>query len=338
MVSALRRKRGFTLVELLVVIAIIGILVALLLPAVQAAREAARRSQCSNNLKQYGLALHNYHDVYKLFAPGGQNWGQPQIGWQVRILPFAEQQPLWETVSSWGDKNNAPYYDAPISQPNIGTQPARLIDVEFNNCPSDPRESFDANWDQASYSGSLGSQRTPSAAGSCNIFLTGGNIANPGINYEDPGGQADHGNTVGVHDLSGMFSRLGPWHNLTKVGMDIGKVGDGTAYVIMVGEMMPQCNDHGGGWWQYNGHNNAHASTAVPINNETTCYKGKKITHPGCTAQNNWNFSWGFRSRHPGGAQFVYVDGSVHFLNETIDYRTYQFLGGRRDGNTVQVQ
>ncbi|MBI2477956.1 MAG: DUF1559 domain-containing protein, partial [Planctomycetia bacterium] len=83
-----RMRRGFTLVELLVVIAIIGILVALLLPAVQAAREAARRMQCSNNLKQLTLAMHNYHDTYKSFPPAGITHNQ--LSWHVFILPFIE--------------------------------------------------------------------------------------------------------------------------------------------------------------------------------------------------------------------------------------------------------
>ena len=106
-----RRVRGFTLIELLVVIAIIAILIALLLPAVQQAREAARRTQCKNNMKQLGLALHNYHDVYGSMAPGivvditnpgaaptvGSN--DPAWGWQALILPFIDQAPLFNTLN-----------------------------------------------------------------------------------------------------------------------------------------------------------------------------------------------------------------------------------------------
>src|SRR5262245_13487842 len=105
MPSTHRGRRGFTLVELLVVIAIIGILVSLLLPAVQAAREAARRIKCANNLKQYGLAIHNYHDVYNSLPPGGLwnvsslDWGIPAPSWQVRVMPFMEQQPLYDRVN-----------------------------------------------------------------------------------------------------------------------------------------------------------------------------------------------------------------------------------------------
>ena len=95
-----RSKRGFTLVELLVVIAIIGILIALLLPAVQAAREAARRSQCSNNLKQIGIGMHNFHDTYKAFPVGQADDDNDSFGWGVYILPFIEQKPLWDAINA----------------------------------------------------------------------------------------------------------------------------------------------------------------------------------------------------------------------------------------------
>ncbi len=320
-----RLLRGFTLVELLVVIAIIGILIALLLPAVQAAREAARRSQCSNNLKQYGLALHNYHDVYKKFPPGGMltngDWsGTPKVGWQVRILPFTEQQALWDAVSV-GDTTGQPYWNITMADGVIG----RLHQVPYARCPSDGDGSdVDTNWAQANYGGCLGSQATVSNNGACNIFYTGG------VNFENPGGQADHGNSSNKGDISGMFTRWG--------GFSIGfsEVVDGTSNVLFVGEILPMCHDHTEGWWSNNGMANAHASTSVPVNEMTTCPNIPNPTFPACTAKSNWNLSWGFRSIHPGGAQFLMVDGSVQFIPETIDYQTYQYLGGRRDRHPVK--
>jgi len=99
-----RRSRGFTLIELLVVIAIIAVLVALLLPAVQQAREAARRSQCKNNLKQFGLAWHNYHDTYNIFPMGGAlnaagSWDAPGVSWEARALPYIDQAPIYNQIN-----------------------------------------------------------------------------------------------------------------------------------------------------------------------------------------------------------------------------------------------
>src|SRR5687767_5755424 len=112
MVLKSKKRAGFTLVELLVVIAIIGILVALLLPAVQAAREAARRMQCTNNLKQFGLGLHNYADTYKVFPKvrGGFNNGlqAERISPFVQMLPFVEQKPLWDRIQAGDPANNIP--------------------------------------------------------------------------------------------------------------------------------------------------------------------------------------------------------------------------------------
>src|SRR5262249_53618627 len=146
-----------------------------------------------------------------------------------------------------------------------------------------------------------------------------------------PMGDADHGNSSDPNHISGMFSRMG-------VNLGVRDATDGTSNTIMVGEILPNCNDHNwvGGAFGMNGSGNAHASTLVPINDYTTCIPQiGPPTNPACTDQSNWNYSWGFRSLHTGGAQFLFADGSVHFLSKNINYQTYQNLGGRGEGNVV---
>lgn len=305
-------QRGFTLIELLVVIAIIAVLIALLLPAVQQAREAARRSQCKNNLKQYGLAWHNYHDTHGQFPLGGTNWGTPSVGWHVMILPYVDQAPLYNRLNFTA--GNA--FDTIID----GRQ-ALFKQVPLFLCPTDPgaiEVTAAVGWANGNYSGSLGAQRTPSADGACHPFL----------GLADSLGTADHGNTISRSSLSGVVSRLG-------ATVRIADVSDGTSNVVMVGEILPECNDHNAGWWHYNGMNNAHASMTVKINDFTTCPKIPGGNKPACAPMSNWNYSWGFRSRHVGGAHFLLCDGAVRFISENVDSATYRRIGGRADGGTV---
>ena len=124
--------------------------------------------------------------------------------------------------------------------------------------------------------------------------------------------------------------------------MDFASMLDGTSNVIMVGETLPECHDHSpGGWWNWNASGNAHAGTACPINILTACATdvadatARNYPFPTCQPANNWNITWAFKSRHPQGAQFVYGDGSVHFLMQQMNYTTYQRLGGRRDGQPL---
>ena len=331
-------RRAFTLIELLVVIAIIAVLVALLLPAVQQAREAARRTQCKNNLKQYGLALHNYHEQYGMFTLGGTNWAGPSLGWEPRLLPFMDNMPLYNLI-------NMNSGDASWDQTADGMTLFSHA-VPFATCPSDSHLGLNPMWNgwgagqpnggpvQGNYCGSLGSQFTPSASGSCNQFIGFSLIGDP---VNNPGPQ--HGNTLDPTQVSGMFTRLG-------AAIRIKDVTDGSSNTIFVGEILPSCNDHSNGvsewgsFWRYNSAGNAHASTAVPINTFNTCpwATGGQITNTQCTNSNNWNWSWGFRSMHAGGAQFLFVDGSVHFLSQTINHaQTFQRLGGKADGFTVDA-
>ena len=334
--SSLGRRPGFTLVELLVVIAIIGILVALLLPAVQQAREAARRMACGNNLKQYGVGLHTYHDVWKALPPCNQNfesapnWNVAAVGWQARILPQMEQGPLFDKLI-WDQSNPNYGANSPVLK-NGAYVAASQIQVPYARCPSDSYVGGLPG--QANYTGSMGSQKVTSNAGTgqpCNIFYT------VRINYENvKNGNSDYGSSSDPLTLSGVFGRGGV------AKMDFASMLDGTSNVIMVGEILPECHDHsGGGWWFINGAGNAHASTSCPINMLTPCATdqndaiARNYPNPQCFDWSNWNISSAFKSRHPQGAQFVYGDGSVHFLMQQMNYTTYQRLGGRRDGQPL---
>lgn len=314
------RSKGFTLIELLVVIAIIAVLIALLLPAVQQARESARRTQCKNNLKQYGLALANYHDVYLMFPIGGTSTAAgsccgypPNLGFQPRLLPYMDQAPLFNQIN-WSA--------ADASQQVLADGKTVLLHViPMALCPSDGRsQPTYGGAGQTNYDGSLGSQGNHSLNSACDP-------------YEQFAFKLqNNGDSLDPNLLSGMGSRDGP-------SIKISSVSDGTSNTIHMGEILPSCNDHyAGGFWQTNGSGNFHASTIVPINDFTTCTWASpaQIRVANCTTPSNWNISWGFRSQHVGGAHFLFVDGSVHFLSENIDHKgTYQRLGDRADGQLV---
>ncbi len=356
MVPTYRNHRGFTLVELLVVIAIIGVLVALLLPAVQQARESARRMQCANNLKQYGVAIHTYHDQWNKIptAPMANaqngNWGLQVPGMQAIILPQMEQQPLYDKINwNWsttativrapGWTVTANGYMSPVAGPG-GLVCAEQVQVPYAMCPSDssPPLGPDTNWYAAntSYSGSMGSQQTPDCdPGGCGqLFNT------PGIHTELlPGGNASDGGNGNPNQISGVFTRGG-----IKGGINFGAVRDGLSNTIFMGELIGECtNDWSGGWWRFIGTGSGLASTSPGINLMTLCastpqeafqkgypYNGIN-SFPECVNVCHWKLGHGFRSRHPQGCQFVFGDGSVHFISQNVNYATYQRLGGRRD-------
>jgi prepilin-type N-terminal cleavage/methylation domain-containing protein/prepilin-type processing-associated H-X9-DG protein len=354
-----RGATGFTLIELLVVIAIIAILIGLLLPAVQKVREAAARSQCQNNLKQMGLAIHNYHDSFGFFPPGGLmgsspavvqannnrpavgpdpthpldpgrsgDWDNEQGSWFVHTLPQMEQNALYQQIGA-GQLN---VYDRLRRLTNTGQPCEELLNntrLKYARCPSDD---YLPDLATISYAGSLGPQCSIGPCGvdpfqvwcQPEVSGVGGGFAGMGYRWSP-----DHGNAYEGFHIRGMFNRLGAKINMAGLR-------DGTSNTIAVGEVLPFQHDHmfGPSWWRYNG-GAAHVTTLPPINYQTT--NRDSWCSPADIAAHNWNVSWGFKSRHAQGANFLFGDGSVRFVNQSIDHRTYQLLGCRDDGQPAQI-
>jgi prepilin-type N-terminal cleavage/methylation domain-containing protein len=324
-----RRGRGFTLVELLVVIAIIGILVALLLPAVQAAREAARRMSCSNNLKQIGLALHNYHDTHKTFpdaycAIGG--WGDPNYKGSplLRILPFIEQTQVFDSVDFGLSTDYQTYAD--------GTLINRTV-ISVYQCPSSGETSQDT-WEVRApghYGASAGP--TPESwTGNPDCTCDASTFYLP---YTDHPAISGHYNGY----PAGPFTR-NPGSGDSWYLSSIASMADGTSNTIMYGERLVDCSVHAHNGWMLSNNGEGMLSTLIPINYDSCHEQNDDLASIGLTECNRnctWNTEFGFKSKHPGGAQFVLGDGSVHFLGQTIDHWTYQWLGAKDDGMAATI-
>lgn len=303
-------RRAFTLVELLVVIAIIGVMVGLLLPAVQAAREAARRMQCSNNLKQMGLALHNYHDTFSTFPKnqawathGGNNFGLPAnhsgISWRALILPFLEQDAFHNQIN----------FSLPVIS-TVGT-PSNLdlarMPMAAYLCPSDPSGEVTKGGDQYLWSNWC----FPHA--SCPRDVPLGVTTYKGFNghgYDIPLGTSNYPHA--------MFDR--------REGKPLAMrdVIDGTSNVLFVGEVSPE-------WYAWSSWMSWHS----PISS----HRGPNHVHriysrigQRTAAQHGWLDGFTANSFHPGGVQFLLVDGSTHFVSETVDLTKYQQSVHPQDG------
>ena len=303
-------KRGFTLVELLVVIAIIGVLVALLLPAVQAAREAARRAQCANNLKQIGIALHSYHDSYKELPYGSDYLQGDKTTWSMLILPYMEEQ------------NHFDSFDRTVPLSHANNKQAVETAVETYLCPSDPQSNepilpFRGDSPQTnpvasamlSYPGSLGPTQ-PNGCPMCpDNRPSPDNWCCQGCNFGSSGAPCN----VKDGSFTGMFGRF------TKA-ISFKRVTDGLSNTVMCGETLPA-------HFVWNGAFNPNfplAYMTVPIN----IMESDNGIHGGHVLQ-LWAISAGFKSLHPGGAQFCMGDGSVTLLTEDTDHYIYAALGTR---------
>lgn len=293
------RRFGFTLVELLVVIAIIGILIALLLPAVQAAREAARRSQCSNNLKQFGLALHNYHDIQKTLPPrqGGPDWSgngaPPRHAAYVAMLPYMEQQPRYQQIMSsknhvWHNSATSGYvgvistFTCPsdgLLTPVITDRPALYSPINYGLCMGDNYNLSEQN--VRGVFGNLSSVRFADITdGLSNTIAMGEAIIGP------------DGNRLGRAVSDNTNAPLSCKARLVGVNYVSGSI-------IAQGRCFGQR-------WQDGRSGYCAVNTILPPNSAT------------CSSQTGGGI-YSMSSRHPGGAQVLMADGSAHFVSETID-------------------
>jgi len=299
-----RSRPAFTLIELLVVIAIIAVLIALLLPAVQQAREAARRSQCQNNLKQIGLALHNYHDTARVFPIGHGVWGPslpPPLtgtgrlfGWATHILPYMDQAPLYNQLN---------FSKPPNASPNIPENYNLMMQkIPGYLCPSNPQVTG-MEWTGSAHPGN-----TWEDSGPCHYL----GIADSTRTYSTVSGATAY--IVG--DGNGIF------FNASKVGLR--DIVDGSSNTIAVTEGVGIANpgtqnEYAGGitWVDWN-----MVSTHNGIN-----YTWRQTPKLKQSTRSNTGFSPA--SYHTGGCYFLLADGSVRFLSDNMNFATLQALSTR---------
>ena len=295
-------RAGFTLVELLVVIAIIGILVALLLPAIQAAREASRRAQCGSNLKQLGVALQNYHDSYRKLPPGALWSGtNPYRGSMlVHLLPFVEQQAVYDLFN---------FSVLTDGQTTSGGVAIGSLIVPVYVCPSDTNTGLLNGLAIHNYTGSRGATAL---------------IDNPAYSCPSAAGW----NAYALCPYDNASNYCGPFTRMS-VCIALRDVTDGLSTTIFMGEVRRACSGHTQAGWATSNDGNGLAATIIPINVDSCHTAGT-----GCDQPWNWNNELGFKSLHPGGCQFVFGDGAVHYLAESIDHWNYQYLGSSLLGFT----
>ena len=340
-------RSGFTLVELLVVIAIIGVLVSLLLPAVNSAREAARRTACSNNMRQIGLAIVNHHESFQSFPQGlygvrpkdvggnraamdGHPYEQDGLGWATKLLPYLEEQAIYDRIRSASsviaDVNNAwdpgtmskAFADGKQLVPGgdrvIATFLCPSVSLPSHGPTNRGRQVRSTGYATAHYKGSRGF---------CDrgVFVRPSELALGQICRTEVGGQA-----VDIRNPA-----------TTRFAFRVRDVKDGMSKTIFVGESAySEGTKH---WPIWMGGSNQDEETLFktesfqPINcnisNPAFPMSDPEINR---MAGNDCALSW-----HPGGAQFVFGDGSVRMISESIDGRTYEVLGDRKDGSIMEL-
>jgi prepilin-type processing-associated H-X9-DG protein len=287
-------------------------------------REAAARAQCQNKLKQFGLAMHAFHDANSTFPPGsawlpGTNWSDIDWSankgtWLVYTLPFIEEDNLYRQIPN----HETPHFDSIGAAVQAGVLPWS-ISAKLR-CPSDYFQY--AQGPYSNYVGSLGPQCVDDKCGAtpfaqyCNQPAWGWGPSDE--DDPDPSG------------IRGMFSRF-------CYRVRIAECTDGTSTTLLLGESLPSTNAHMQYGW-YTSYGSQLSTTIIPINwpisEWDTSWCGSGGAGPAHSMYNN-NVAWGFRSRHKTGANFTLVDGSVRFISQSIDHKTFQLLGCRNDGQVV---
>tara|TARA_R110002111_G_scaffold227346_2_gene288937 strand:- start:67843 stop:68814 length:972 start_codon:yes stop_codon:yes gene_type:complete len=307
------KREGFTLIELLVVIAIIAILIALLLPAVQQAREAARRSTCKNNMKQIGLAIHNYHDVFTTF-PLGQQPGNTRPNWRVGVLPYMDQAALYNQLDMVSGDFASPY-----------TAPNNVLaglKVAIFACPSSP---LDPNSTAPANNGDRGQAHHY-------VGVSGA--------YPDPAG-----NTAACYHSANWGMDSYNCNNGILLAVEIVRmrdVVDGTSNTLVVAEQSGKVNqkelaaNYYGGW--------SSTTATTPVSKWTGAQWGSGITAVRYSPNSDFDQEGSatsyagntiVNSFHVGGIHGLLADGSVRFLSENIDMTTLRILASKADGKVL---
>lgn len=316
-----KHRDAFTLVELLVVIAIIGVLVALLLPAVQAARESARRSQCVNGIRQLAIGMQNYHDAKKQLPAGNFSccWGT----WQMAILPFIEQQQLGALYQfipkGIGALHNDYLYTAvkPAANPPVNNLQVVQTRISTLTCPSDEPQVDNR---QVTYH---------------NYVANYGNTNHIGWDHRIPS------NPAYIKYLGGPF--VGDdWNAHPKIQVNFKAITDGLSNTLLASETVQGQTVAGDGvsptdfdrrgstWWGWGA---GFETRGVPNTSEPDAMQAKVdcipvLPNPPCTAANAGNLFWtAARSRHPGGVNAAMCDASVRFVSDDVDLATWRAVG-----------
>lgn len=308
-----------TMVELLVVVAIIGILVALLLPAVQAAREAARRVQCTSRLRQLGLATHQFHDQYQRL-PRGAKWKYVEDGEAIargnillQLLPSLEHQAVHDAVDPTQQVDYQEYPD--------GTLIAATEIPEFY-CPTSSKAGLTEGY-QFPFS-NYAAVKGPTAMLNRKDRFTC-------LEYEkwNEYALAPHHDHDNPNNFAGAFTRNDFAYS------KFNEITDGLSKTIFFSEMRADCNGHAAHGWLWTISSQGYITTLVPINYDT-CIRGDGPGE-GCRSRENWNTSQGFKSLHPGGVNVMMGDNAVAFVTEDIDHQLFQYLGAKADGELAAL-